>query len=103
MLLGQPKQPKNRQFKFFGASAFHCRYNSYEASRGKVYSTVDITPMEQMDFHKNKSKWFGHMERRTMYFWTYGKTFVLSLGHMERHYFGHMERHYVGHMERQTS
>ena len=45
---------------------------------------------------------FGHMERR-MYFWTYGKTFVLSLGHMERHYFGHMERHYVGHMERQTS
>ena len=35
---------------------------------------------------------FGRVER-CMYFWTYGKTFVLCLGHMERHYFGHMERH----------
>ena len=46
---GQPKQPKNRQCQFSGGSAFHCRYNSYEASRVKEYSTIDITPIEQMD------------------------------------------------------
>ena len=40
---------QNSQCQFYGASAFHCRYNSYEASNVKEYSTIDITPMEQMD------------------------------------------------------
>ena len=46
---GQPKQPKNRQCQFSGGSAFHCRYNSYEASRVKEYSTIDMTPIEQVN------------------------------------------------------
>ena len=46
---GPAKTAQKQKISVSGASAFHCRYNSYEASRVKEYSTIDISPMEHMD------------------------------------------------------